>query len=63
VTKFHLMTLAIVGGLFISCERQEFEGPNGTKQLNEPHGTHGGKAAHGETSGHGETAKEKDNQH
>ncbi len=45
VMKFFLMTLGVAGGLFISCERQEFEGPNGTKQLHEPHGAAG--AGHG----------------
>jgi hypothetical protein len=43
--KFFLIALGIASGLFISCERQEFEGPGGTKQLHEPHGGKG--AAHG----------------
>jgi hypothetical protein len=44
------MMLALAGGLFISCERHEFDGPKGTKQLNEPHGhgAHGADAAHGD---------------
>jgi hypothetical protein len=25
----------------VSCERHEFEGPNGTKQLHEAHASHG----------------------
>lgn len=53
--KFYLMMLAIGGGLFMSCERHEFEGENGTKKLNMPHGAHGGKAAHGEAA-HGDAA-------
>lgn len=44
--------LLVAASLFaVSCERHEFEGPNGTKQLNQPHGA----AAHGkhaEPSGH-----------
>lgn len=44
--KLHLMILALVGGLFMSCERHEFEGPQGTKQLNEPHGGHAGHGGH-----------------
>lgn len=59
--KFHLMTLVIVGGCFISCERHEYEGPRGTKQLNEPHGSHAGAADHGTGADHGsETPHEKD---
>lgn len=57
--KFYPITLAIVAGLFISCERHEFEGPHGTKQLNEPHGAHAGKtgkAGDGEAPKQGETA-------
>lgn len=53
MTKLHLMTLALVGGCFISCERQEFEGPGGTKQLNEPHGSHAAPAGHGDAADHG----------
>lgn len=58
--KFFLMMLGLAGGLFISCERQEFEGPGGTKQLHEPHG--GAGAGHGAThatdQGAGQGAKE-----
>jgi hypothetical protein len=31
-----LVAVALAG---VSCERHEFEGPDGTKQLHEPHGT------------------------
>ncbi|MEI6819723.1 MAG: hypothetical protein WCL19_08995 [Verrucomicrobiota bacterium] len=50
----------------VSCERHEFEGPNGTKQLHghgpasAEHGEaagHGEKAEHGEATGHGEKAE------
>lgn len=54
--------------LGVSCERHEFDGPNGTKQLHE-HGSHGaphgeehgaaGKDAHGADDGHGHGAAEK----
>ena len=37
--RFSLLILA-VAMLGVSCERHEFDGPNGTKQLNEKHGTH-----------------------
>ncbi len=36
--KFFSILVAIVSLVGVSCERHEFEGPNGTKQLNEPHG-------------------------
>ncbi len=39
-----LVTVAMSG---VSCERHEFEGPNGTKQLNEAHPAH---ADHTESS-------------
>ncbi len=41
--KFFSILLVAVSVFAVSCERHEFEGPNGTKQLNEPHGA----AAHG----------------
>ncbi len=31
------LLLALFGGLFLSCERHEFDGPDGTRKLNEPH--------------------------
>ena len=49
-----LLPLVIVLGP--SCERHEFEGPNGTKQLHEHHGSahHEGEAGedHGTEGGH-----------
>ena len=42
--KFLLLTLAAACAFSISCERHEFEGKNGTKQLQESHGAH--HAAH-----------------
>jgi len=48
--KFFLLTLAAACACSISCERHEFEGKNGTKQLQESHGAHhpdhGSGAAH-----------------
>jgi hypothetical protein len=35
--KFFSILVAAVSLVGVSCERHEFEGPNGTKQLNEPH--------------------------
>lgn len=49
--------LLVAASLFaVSCERHDFEGPNGTKQLNESHGAaaHG---KHGEASGHHDEKK------
>lgn len=46
-----LLTLSLAA---VSCERQEFDGPKGTKQLNQhhaastEHGEHTDAAAHGE---------------
>jgi len=44
-----VLTVALAG---VSCERHEFEGPNGTKQMNEPHSSHG-KAEHHDDKGGG----------
>ncbi|MEI7910736.1 MAG: hypothetical protein WCK77_13955 [Verrucomicrobiota bacterium] len=38
--KFLLLTLAAACTLSLSCERHEFEGKDGTKQLQESHGAH-----------------------
>lgn len=38
--KFLLLSLAAACVCSISCERHEFEGSNGTKQLQESHGAH-----------------------
>ena len=38
--KFLLLTLAAACALSLSCERHEFEGKDGTKQLQESHGSH-----------------------
>ncbi len=38
--KFLLPILAAVSAFSISCERHDFEGKNGTKQLHEAHGAH-----------------------
>jgi hypothetical protein len=48
--KIFSILLVAVSVSAVSCERHEFEGPNGTKQLNEPHGA----AAHGAAAGHEE---------
>lgn len=54
--KFPLTILALLGGCFISCERHEFEGPNGTKQLNQPHGSHAAPG-HGDGAAHHDKEK------
>jgi hypothetical protein len=38
--KFLLLTLTTACAFSLSCERHEFEGKNGTKQLHEAHGSH-----------------------
>lgn len=49
--KLFSLLILLVAMLGISCERHEFDGPNGTKQLNEKHDTHAAPAdaadAHG----------------
>jgi hypothetical protein len=36
--KFFSFLLVAVSLVAVSCERHDFEGPDGTKQLNQPHG-------------------------
>lgn len=38
--KYYAMLLAAYGFFAASCERHEFDGPNGTRQLHDKHGTH-----------------------
>ncbi|MEO8613606.1 MAG: hypothetical protein ABI600_00570 [Luteolibacter sp.] len=51
--KFFSILLVAVSVFAVSCERHEFEGPDGTKQLHEHHAAHA--AEHGE---HAEKAEE-----
>ena len=51
--KFFSVFLVAVSLLGVSCERHEFEGANGTKQL---HGHHAAAGGHEEASGHVEKA-------
>ena len=44
---FSLLLLA-VSLLGVSCERHEFEGPNGTKRLHQHHSGHGDNSHHDE---------------
>jgi hypothetical protein len=44
--KLLSMLLVLVSGFAVSCERHEFEGPDGTKQIH----THGAHGAHAEES-------------
>lgn len=49
--KFFSILLVAVSLLGVSCERHEFEGPDGTKQLHEHHaaaGSHEESAEHAE---------------
>ena len=54
--KFFSLLVVAVSVFGISCERHEFEGANGTKQLNEHHAASGAHdetpAAHGEAKEH-----------
>lgn len=42
--KAFCLLLLVVSGFSVSCERHEFDGPDGTRQLHEPHGAHGADA-------------------
>jgi hypothetical protein len=58
--KFFPFLLVAVSLVAVSCERHDFEGPEGTKQLNQPHGA-GAHHAHDsdeEHSGHAEKKAE-----
>jgi hypothetical protein len=50
--KLFSLMLAAGSLVAVSCERHEFEGPNGTKQLNENHAKHGEAAGHGDAKEH-----------
>ncbi len=52
--KLFSLILATASFVVVSCERHEFEGKNGTKQLNENHANHGEAAGHGEAKEHTE---------
>jgi hypothetical protein len=53
--SFSILLVAV--SLFaVSCERHDFEGPDGTKQLNEHHGATAHEK-HSETTGHHEEKK------
>jgi hypothetical protein len=40
-----LVAAALLG---VSCERHEFDGPDGTRRLHEHHSSHGGADHHGD---------------
>jgi hypothetical protein len=53
--KFLSILIMAVAVCAISCERHEFEGPDGTRQLHEKHGAHAADHdEHPESSEHGE---------
>lgn len=61
--KVSFLLVPAVFFLGVSCERHEFEGPNGTKQMHEHHKAdhgaghetgHGAADSHGEADKHGE---------
>jgi hypothetical protein len=55
--KLFSLMLAAGSLVAVSCERHDFEGPKGTKQLNENHAKHGEAAGHAEekdAAGHAE---------
>jgi hypothetical protein len=56
--KFFSILLLAVSAFAVSCERHEFEGPDGTRQLNEPHGA-ASHDAHSSKDGHSEHPEEK----
>ncbi|NQX00289.1 hypothetical protein HQ447_06485 [bacterium] len=60
--KLFSILLVAVSGFAVSCERHDFEGPDGTKQLNQAHGAaahgeHAAPAGHGAPAAHGEPAE------
>ena len=50
--KFISLLLVAVAMSGVSCERHEFEGPNGTKHLHEHAASHGEAPEHGEKPAH-----------
>lgn len=54
--KLFSLLLAVICTLAISCERHEFDGPNGTKQLHEAHGSHAAHGSH-DNKHHGSESK------
>jgi hypothetical protein len=56
--KFFSILLLAVSAFAVSCERHEFEGPKGTRQLNEPHGA-ASHDAHSAGGGHSENPEGK----
>jgi hypothetical protein len=51
--KVFFLLLVVVSVLGVSCERHEFEGPDGTRQLHEHHKSHGdGEHEDGEKAAH-----------
>lgn len=52
---------------FVSCDSHEWDGPEGTKRIFEPHGSHGDHGshddAHGKNDSHAEHTKEHDADH
>jgi len=50
--KLFTLLLVAVSMSGISCERHEFEGPDGTKQLHESHASHAAPADHKEKADH-----------
>lgn len=53
--KSFSILLVAVSAFAVSCERHEFEGPDGTKQLHEHHGAGHDDSEHASHEGHGET--------
>ena len=50
--KLFTLLLVAVAMSGVSCERHEFDGPNGTKQLNPSHSTHADHAESPEKPAH-----------
>jgi len=51
--KLFSLLLVTVSLLGVSCERHEFEGPDGTKQLHEHHSGHAAGGDHAEAGDNG----------
>jgi hypothetical protein len=50
--KLFSLLLVAVALMGVSCERHEFDGPNGTKQLHKPHGGKADKHQEKDSSAH-----------
>jgi hypothetical protein len=58
--KLFCILFLAVSAFVVSCERHEFDGPHGTKQLNQAHGAGASHEAHGVDDAHTKDAAHSD---